>query len=253
MNSGIYCMLWIVTWLPGQLTQNIADSSNQGLKQIPESNFAVNVTKITLASNQLSVIVDGAFSKYNHLDNVDLSDNTITEIGALAFNNTILKILKLSKNLLSSLPNLVCVKDTLQILSVWQNNISTIDTISSLVNLVKLNLNSNSLTYIKSELFHNLSSLETLLLRNNKLTTIGNLGQPSRTLTTVDFEHMDFTCDRELCWMLALNYSAIVGTCNSPAEYNGTDINVAVYLMDCYAISKNIQMRCTNRGKKENH
>lgn len=163
------------------------------------SNFfqaCVSITQLDLASNSIKYIRDGAFSSFQGLkilsltnnkfssvpaatrniptlEELDLSKNNISTLGCYDFANlTSLRRLSLHQNPISALQECV-FKDLigLQVLKLQNNSISKLNGAFKkyLPNLTQLRLNGNKLTAIKHGDFQGLQSLQNLSLHENEI------------------------------------------------------------------------------------
>ncbi|XP_022172830.1 leucine-rich repeat-containing G-protein coupled receptor 5 [Myzus persicae] len=124
---------------------------NLGLTRIPDD-IPVNITKLDVASNNITEIDEHVFNRLTLLEDLVLADNPIKEIHPRAFlNNIRLKRLSFQKCQLVRAP---C------------------ETFQSFRQLSSLQLDQNHLTEIDDQCFDQLSQLRNLRLENNKLTKV---------------------------------------------------------------------------------
>ncbi|KAB8031082.1 leucine-rich repeat protein [Fluviispira multicolorata] len=127
-----------------------------------------NISSINLSNNKIEFIDDNFFNSIPNIENLDLSKNLIVHINKTTFSNE-LKILNLSENKLSYIPN----------------NISK--------NLIELNLSNNEIQNIDKQLYyyHNITDLK---LQGNKLYSLANeVFKSQSNLKNLDLGHNKFT------------------------------------------------------------
>ncbi|ELU14459.1 hypothetical protein CAPTEDRAFT_67111, partial [Capitella teleta] len=121
------------------------DLSNRGLTSVPED-IAPDVTRLYLMENDITRIRQSDFNdKYPDLADLRLYVNDITSIESGCFKGTIIELLNLSSNKLTSIPDLHQVSNTLIGLNLTSNEITTIlvEELSYLIKLTGLHLNDN--------------------------------------------------------------------------------------------------------------
>ncbi|ELU13935.1 hypothetical protein CAPTEDRAFT_67080, partial [Capitella teleta] len=121
------------------------DLSNRGLTSVPED-IAPDVTHLYLNDNDITRIRETDFNdKYLNLADLRLQVNDITSIKSGCFKGTIIKLLNLNSNKLTSIPDLHEVSNTLTGLNLISNEITTItfDELSYLTKLTLLYLSNN--------------------------------------------------------------------------------------------------------------
>lgn len=130
--------------------EQYVDCSNKNLVSVPK--IPKWVEHLDLSNNKLNGNVTEEFDKFSSL-----------------------KVLKLDKNSLHVIPNLL-QNDHLQEVSLNRNNIGSIDTGHFPVNssIRTLNLNSNHIKFIANHALNNLSNLEVLKLNRNEITSLPN-------------------------------------------------------------------------------
>uniref|UniRef100_X2B7P3 Uncharacterized protein n=1 Tax=Capitella teleta TaxID=283909 RepID=X2B7P3_CAPTE len=105
-----------------------------------------NVTELDLNQNDITRIQQTDFNdKYTNLAYLQLSNNDITSMEIGCFKRTILKTLLLKSNKMTAIPDLREVGNTLEILNLGSNEITTItvDELSYLTELTDLYLFDN--------------------------------------------------------------------------------------------------------------
>ncbi|XP_051513060.1 leucine-rich repeat transmembrane protein FLRT3-like [Myxocyprinus asiaticus] len=146
--------------------QELSLSHNQ-LARFPRG-LPSSLETLQLQENQITYITAGSLRQLGNLTRLDLDDNRIRAIqpGAL-LRLTRLKMLTLKGNRLSHLP--ANLPSSLIYLDVSANCISTLDlpSLSALVNLQVLKINSNCLRSIPERAFDGLSRLQSVELANN--------------------------------------------------------------------------------------
>ena len=138
----------------------IFPNNSKGLTSVP-TGIPLDTVELLLANNQLTDITPGFFEGLYKLT-----------------------ILHLFGNKLSVVPDLSTVGNTLQVLLLQGNQITSIPAhvLDSMSALQELNLASNQLTIINDEDFTGLVSLKNLSLSKNKLTIVPNLNGVGKTL-----------------------------------------------------------------------
>ena len=195
------------------------DLSFNNLTDIPIKAFSQYhfLKKLNLKANRLEFIDEFSFEGLNQIQVLDVSDNKINDVTSRAFQSNPnllsinlsgnllqkfdekystfyfvkrLKYLDISKNKLKSLPqsefhNL----SKLRKLDVSNNQLSSLDgrVFSDMLSLKTLNLSRNQISRISNEAFLGTqTSLETLILDNNKLEKIPQVFNGLRELTLLD-------------------------------------------------------------------
>ncbi|KAI8435132.1 hypothetical protein MSG28_003509 [Choristoneura fumiferana] len=126
------------------------------------------------------------------VEQLDLSYNKLNGNVTEGFDKfSSLKVLKLDKNSLHVIPNLL-QHNHLQEVSLNRNNIGSIDTghfpVNSLIRI--LNLNSNHIKFIANGALNNLTNLEVLKLNRNDITSLPNhLFMYQSSLRTLEINH----------------------------------------------------------------
>ena len=151
--------------LSGGIEQFVKEHFN--LKQLPNESIPINVTDLSLSHNLIENLADFAFSEYNLLDNLQITNNLISDISAEAFRNTSLVYLFLSHNALTRIPPLVTVGDTL----IW------------------LDLTGNNIEHIVQADFEGLSKLKILKLGRNQIRVSPDLGQVAASVEVIELDH----------------------------------------------------------------
>lgn len=203
----------------------VYDKSMLNLTQLPSPGPPPDATKVLLNDNFLTSIPDYAFENNTELNNLVLSTNQLEIIGDYAFVNTVLDTLKAHTNLLTAVPNLTSVSSTLEILDLHMNRISDVQNLRPLTELSKLHLGTNAITSLPGEIA-GFTSLSNLILQNNALNTLLDLSGLTATLTVLDLDNNNISCDTHLCWIRFLNVTVISveGICFSPPKYSGVII-----------------------------
>ncbi|KAF8510769.1 hypothetical protein JB92DRAFT_2727299 [Gautieria morchelliformis] len=158
--------------------------------------FSQHLKKICLRQNFISMLEPDDFKPLNELDELDLYDNKIKDVGQALDTLSKLTVLDLSFNLLKVIPgslasltsiqtiyfvqnkisriqNLNAVGSTLQSLELGGNRIRTIENLDSLVNLRELWLGKNKI--MKLQNLGSLRRLRVLSIQSNRLTRIEGL------------------------------------------------------------------------------
>ncbi|KAG6449620.1 leucine-rich repeats and immunoglobulin-like domains protein 3 [Manduca sexta] len=122
---------------------------------------------------------------------LDISHNRLNNV-TNAFNDLInLNVLKLDKNMLHSIPNLLHLEQ-IQELNLNRNNIKSIDTghFPENSSIRTLNLNSNHIKIIQEGALNNLTNLEVLKLNRNEIKSLPNhLFMNQMNLKTLELNH----------------------------------------------------------------
>ena len=142
------------------------------------SNVHMILRKVDKTCVWVSELNAFALEYFIFLQSLNLGLNKIALIGGDAFSNTAaLKILVISGNLLTSLPTLSDICDTLEELNLKNNKIEMIpdNSFSSCSKLVRLDISQNLVTVINEMKLTGLTSIDYLTLHENKLEdVVGN-------------------------------------------------------------------------------
>ena len=135
-----------------------------------------SLENVDLSDNSLTDIPAGLFKSLSSLENVDLSDNSLTDIPAGLFKNLpFLENVDLSDNSLTDIPaGLFKNLPFLENVDLSDNSLTDIpaELSKNLPSLKNVDLSDNSLTDIPAGLFKNLPFLENVDLSDNSLTDI---------------------------------------------------------------------------------
>ncbi len=141
--------------------------SDKALSEIPSEVFlCTNLKKLKLSNNQLTKI-PLAICKLHKLEVLDLSNNKLYQLHAGIFRLERLKTLVLSNNQIKSLPKQINNLKQLKILILQNNDIESIDNLTILPNLEKLNINHNKIKSLNW--LQNCLSLKSAWIGNNPI------------------------------------------------------------------------------------
>lgn len=143
------------------------------MTEIPEAirTNLVNLRSLKLIDLNLSQLKDHSFAKFRKLESLSMIKCNLHSLGADAFVSlTNLRYLNLDQNQLndSSWPSLSNYLPQLETLSLSQNQFNSLKR-TRITGLKHLDLSSNGLQYVESNIFH---SLEKLHLQNNELNSL---------------------------------------------------------------------------------
>ncbi|XP_015109309.1 toll-like receptor 13 [Diachasma alloeum] len=157
---------------------------------------ATKLRKLSMASNELMVIRDGAFTDLKSLQYLDLSSNSFRYIQPEAFRSAEnLTTLLLSNNTLKHVPNFAHL-ESLEMLMLDGNEITAVESAPflNLTMLQILSLAKNSINQIDPMLLEALPLLYELDLSGNRLTTLpGNWMSPETALRRLHLDSNLFT------------------------------------------------------------
>ncbi len=198
--STMSCWLTLVV-LCGLLSSSVSVSySNLGLTEVPTD--LENIFTIELENNLISTIGDGLFG--DQVNIVKLNMNRLTSISANAFCGTQLYMLQLEKNSLTSIPDLTCVKSTIEQVAMSWNLLSGHiggGTLSNCPNLWKLRLLHNFISSIDADAFCG-TALKLFSAQNNSLTEVPDLSCVGSTLETFNL------FDNKICSLKQNDFTA---------------------------------------------
>ncbi len=176
-----------------------ASYSNLNLTEIP--NDLDNSATIDLENNLISTIGDGLFG--NNLKILKMNMNRLTSISTNAFCGTELFALQIEKNLLTSIPDLSCVKSTMGKFFMSWNRLSGHiggGLLSNFPKMWNIRLPHNYITSISPDAFCG-TDLKIFNAQNNSLTEVPDLSCVGRTLETFNL------FDNKIC-SLKKNFTA---------------------------------------------
>lgn len=184
----------------------MANCSARGLNFIPYD-LQHNIATLDLQNNQLGIIEENAFVKYDQLYSINLENNSITEVKDNAFQLLRrLKYLNLSRNKLKIVPS-GAFKDlsSLLLLNLRGNMISNIDdnAFVKLHSLAELNLDGNYIGNIAPDAFKGLNFLQVMNLQNNALKTLseGVVQHLTHRLKEWRLYNNPWYCDCKIGWL----------------------------------------------------
>jgi len=166
-----------------------------------------NLQILDISSNELTSLEPHSLPTWPSIVELRIQGNFIRFIGSNVFGNSSVKILDMSNNQISHLPNSLLNKLQLEAISLANNSLSSLpvdsflgqtdleilnlsgnhlvslpSTITTdLVNLMELDMSNNKLEVLESELFSSLRNLQSLNLNNNKI----NSFQLSQTMVNL--------------------------------------------------------------------
>ena len=183
----LYTVLVVVT----QGCQVFAGEVNligRGLTEIPASSSLPNsATSIYLGNNQISAINDYAFQGLTKLKMIYMIKNRVETIAQRAFYGTVLIEISLGDNLLTSVPYLGDIKNTIR-------------TVMLSKNLIRILYGAD---------FEGLGSLLTKKLTENPLTTVYDLHRLPPSLTKLDLTSIGFVCCRSMYLLKNISSSVL--------------------------------------------
>ncbi|TDL25510.1 L domain-like protein [Rickenella mellea] len=145
-------------------------------------NWHENIKKLCLRQNQITILEPEVFKLLPNLQDLDLYDNKIKEIGDSLSDQRELTSLDLSYNLLRKIPDGLRHLTSLKTVYFIQNRISKIEGLSSFSSTLRsLELGGNKLRKIEN--IESLTSLEELWLGKNKISKLEGLGTLTRLKT----------------------------------------------------------------------
>ncbi|GMR47266.1 hypothetical protein PMAYCL1PPCAC_17461, partial [Pristionchus mayeri] len=236
---------------------------------------ATALRELNLSHNQLKSLHEGWLFGLSSLERLDLSSNLITSIGNQVWIHVpALKTLNLAKNRFRSLPSgafhplrrleslnlasnfldafhktAMAGLDELASLDVSSNHLAAIIEDSALLqgtlpNLTRLNFANNSLRQIPARAFRRFSSLTSLDLRDNEVTSIAEFAFEPLKLKQLFLNTSSLLCDCSLSWFApwvvssSLPRSSIRTLCSFPDQLAELDlIAIDTGNLTCGAIS----------------
>nr|XP_053629792.1 chondroadherin-like protein [Cherax quadricarinatus] len=162
----------------GLVDLSTLDLSHNGLTDLPVGvlDDLPQLTVLHLAHNRLHLLTQHTFRGVHNLLVLDLCDNYFRHVPAVALEDlSSLKSLHLCRNRLTRLDSLAFPTGTLSFLSLDTNNIDYIDerAFHRLQQLLKLNLDCNTLHEVPTKALSSLPTLNFLSLSRNKIKNIG--------------------------------------------------------------------------------
>ena len=179
---------------------------NWGHTKVP-TDIPTDVTDLYLRYNEITSLHDCEFCSYIQLQSLHLDGNKISQISSSAFSNTVLKILYLSDNQLTAMPDLEIIKETICRLDLSNNQITDLDAEVCFEHMTYLDLGENQIKFISSSAFDNCIALEKLLLKSNQLTTLSKV--PLDKLQQISVTGNPLVCDSRLLWLKAVEENGV--------------------------------------------
>ncbi|KAF6757272.1 protein phosphatase regulatory subunit [Ephemerocybe angulata] len=146
----------------------------KSLDELRLPRFADHLKRLSLRQNAISRLDPATFHQLTKLEEVDLYDNKLKDVGDAFDKLGAMTSLDLSFNLLRSVPSRLESMPRLSTIYFVQNKISKVSGLSSLVNLRSLELGGNKIRKIEN--LETLVNLEELWLGKNKITKLEGLG-----------------------------------------------------------------------------
>ncbi len=177
---GILCslpliFLLLLVYLAEFVHTDDLDRNSQGLTGVPLLNRTIKT--INLRNNSIAELGRYEFSAAPELTNLKLviSENLLAYVDELAFCETLIWKLDVTRNNLTEIPNLDCLKNTMKSLEVASNKIEYLreTSLQLLKHLYYLDLNNNRLLRIDYNSFCG-TILETVNLNHNFIGTVPN-------------------------------------------------------------------------------
>ncbi|XP_058128433.1 toll-like receptor 6 [Anopheles ziemanni] len=166
---------------------------------LPAAGFGMlrRLKQLKIHNNEISMVGDKALNGLKELQVVDLSTNNLVALPTDLFRDPAQSIqeIYLQNNSISVLsPGLFSKLEQLQALDLSQNQLTSAwvnrETFTGLIRLVLLNLASNKITKLESEIFSDLYTLQILNLRHNQLEIIAaDTFSPMNNLHTLLLSH----------------------------------------------------------------
>uniref|UniRef100_A0A182T307 Uncharacterized protein n=1 Tax=Anopheles maculatus TaxID=74869 RepID=A0A182T307_9DIPT len=175
------------------------DVSKNHFVLLPAAGFGMlkRLKMLKIHDNEISMVGDKALSGLKELQILDLSSNKLVALPTDLFRDPAQSIqeIYLQNNSISVLsPGLFSKLEQLQALDLSQNQLTSAwvnrETFGGLIRLVLLNLASNKITKLESEIFSDLYTLQILNLRHNQLEIIAaDTFSPMNNLHTLLLSH----------------------------------------------------------------
>ena len=185
----------------------VANCSAQELSHVPP-NLAHNIQVLDLSNNDITILNDYSFVKYEKLKILYLRNNSLSSLHSQAFSHLQgLEYLDLSFNNLGMIPSQTFHDiSALLTLSLNGNKITNIqrNTFKNLTRLTNLYLAGNHIQYIHPKAFDGLARLQQLELQNNALSTMNGsvLKYLTDNLKHIKLYNNPWYCDCNLRWLL---------------------------------------------------
>ena len=203
-HSTLLCMISFVTLAGRSWTQNAIHfkQRNQNLTEIPTESIPKDVVCIDVSFNLLQSIPSGSLNTFFQIQELDASHNRISSVANDAFRGTQMTSLWLNNNLLTAVPNLGHIGESLVHLYLQYNQIkqvqgpefSGVKLLQSFYlyhneldkfepafqkegsqSLQDMLIHNNRLTEIKSIVFQDMKNLQNLIIKYNQLQTLPDL------------------------------------------------------------------------------
>ncbi|XP_018327683.1 probable LRR receptor-like serine/threonine-protein kinase At4g20940 [Agrilus planipennis] len=228
---------------PGKLLQNV-DVSECGLARVPSA-LTQTIRILRLRHNSLKTISRGDFDSYPLIQVLDLSYNFLETIEEDAFGRLdLLRILYLTSNKLNHVPYSLPVE--LNTLHMEYNELKTIakDEFAALGSLEVLLINDNNIETVELSAFSPLTSLITLDLSRNPISSLPAVLLSSMgKLQTLRLSNLDAYFDPDTTGLTILDHLAVLDISGSP-KLAKQFLNNTVFLFSAGEIQK-IDLRGT--------
>ena len=165
------CQLILFAGLFRLSPATVVNLESQGYLSIPVFSITVAVSDLKMKDNAITTIGDNECSTFTVLSKADFSDNQITYVSPSAFEDTILRELRLANNALTSFLDVSAVGPTLYRLHLEYNAITSPDN-DWLVNMTKT-----------------LDNLALVYLKGNKLSTVPDLCELGDTMVDLNLRY----------------------------------------------------------------
>lgn len=157
--------------------REIKYTSNEAWKLPPSLSLAAKLTMLDVSNNRLEQLEHTEMNKLHGLVSIKLSNNLLSSVPQYFSKYHALRSLNLSSNNLTEFPNALRNLNTLVDLDVSFNSISDLGDMGNLVNLERLWATNNKLSGAFDETFSKLTHLKEIDARFNAITNIDVIAQ----------------------------------------------------------------------------
>lgn len=193
----------------------------QNLMEFPVGLPSTDVTYINVTDNNIAYLDANILINCSVLDTFNIVKNSLVYIHPLTFAGTPLRNLHFGLNLMTEIPDLTVVNNTLKFISAYSNEISDIGNIANLRNLRQLYLGSNKVSVLDISILQSLPDLKVAVLSANMISSITGFEPNPLPIFTLKLEQnplLECSCDTMRILLAMKSVLDVVGNCTVPVN-----------------------------------